>query len=66
MTRPRTGRRFVKSDSSTPVDAHLRRRDYLTPDEVMRLLAAARSGRHGARDHLMLLLCIGTGCGSAS
>lgn len=38
------------------MDAHRRRRDYLTPDEVKRLLAAARSGRHGARDHLMLLL----------
>lgn len=56
MTRPRTDRRFVKSDSSTPVDAHLRRRDYLTPDEVKRLLSAARSGRHAVRDHLMLLL----------
>lgn len=49
-------RHFVKSDDSEPVDAHVRRRDYLTPDEVKRLLAAARSARHGSRDHLMLLL----------
>ncbi|MDK8874741.1 MULTISPECIES: tyrosine-type recombinase/integrase [Paracoccus] len=56
MSRQRPDRHFVKSDDSEPVDAHLRRRDYLTPDEVKRLLAAARSGRHAARDHLMLLL----------
>ena len=56
MTRQHTDQRFVKSDGSAPVDAHLRRRDYLTADEVKRLLAAARLGRHGARDHLMLLL----------
>src|SRR6478736_4876535 len=35
----------------------LRSREYLTPDEVERLLAAAgRRGRHGARDHTLLLL----------
>lgn len=56
MIRQRSGRHFVKSDGTEPFDAHLRRRDYLTPDEVKRLLAAAKSGQHGARDHLMLLL----------
>lgn len=56
MSRQSSDRHFVKSDGSEPVDAHLRRRDYLTPDEVKRLLAAARSGRYGTRDHLMLLL----------
>lgn len=49
VTSQRTDRHFVKSDGRAPADVHLRRRDYLTPDEVKRLLAAARSGRHGAR-----------------
>lgn len=56
MSRQSSDRHFVKSADSEPVDAHLRRRDYLTPDEVKRLLSAARSGRHAVRDHLMLLL----------
>lgn len=56
MTRQRSVRHFVKSDGGEPVDAHLHRRDYLTPNEVKRLLAAAKSGRHGVRDHVMLLL----------
>lgn len=56
MSRQRAKGHFVKSEGAEPVDVHLRRRDYLTPDEVKRLLAAARSGRHGSRDYLMLLL----------
>lgn len=56
MSRQSSDRHFVKSDDSEPVDAHLRRRDYLTPDEVKRLLSAARSGRHAVRDHLTLLM----------
>lgn len=56
MSRQRAKGHFVKSEGAEPVDVHLRRRDYLNPDEVKRLLAAARSGRHGSRDYLMLLL----------
>lgn len=56
MSERRANRRFVKSDGIAPVDAHQRPRDYLTPDEMRRLLIAARSGRHGPRDHAMLLL----------
>lgn len=44
MSRQSSDRHFVKSDDSEPVDAHLRRRDYLTPDEVKRLLSAAGPG----------------------
>lgn len=55
MTQQRTDRHFVKSNGSALVDAHLCRRDYLTAVEVKRLLATAKFGRHGARDHLMLL-----------
>lgn len=49
-------RPFVKSGSADPVDAHVRHRDYLTSDEIKRLLTAAKTGRHGRRDHLLLLL----------
>lgn len=50
MSERRANRRFVTSDGIAPVDAHQRPRDYLTPDEMRRLLIAARSERHGPRD----------------
>src|SRR5437588_11236043 len=33
-----------------------RRRAFLTPDEVASLLRAAKKGRHGARNHAMILI----------
>jgi len=38
------------------VDGHERAKDYLTPGEVKALLDAAKAGRHGERDHLLLLM----------
>jgi len=39
-----------------PPNAALRTREHLTPDEVERLIEAAKTNRHGHRDALMVLL----------
>jgi site-specific recombinase XerD len=46
-------RRNVKSSA---IDAHERAKDYLDEAEMDRLLEAAKHGRHGVRDHLLLLM----------
>ncbi|WP_299842705.1 tyrosine-type recombinase/integrase [uncultured Jannaschia sp.] len=51
-----TNRRSVKSGDDDAADAHERGRDYLGQPQVDRLLVAAKKGRHGVRDHLLLLM----------
>ena len=37
-------------------DAHERARDYLGQAQIDRLLAAAKKGRHGVRDYLLIMM----------
>ena len=41
---------------SATTDAHERAKGFLDEDEFERLLTAARTGRHGVRDHLLILM----------
>jgi site-specific recombinase XerD len=52
------GRRTVKSRGghAEAADLHERDKDFLTAGELARLLDAAKDGRHGVRDRLLILM----------
>ena len=53
---PPEGRKVKSGPVEAAADRHERAKDYLSPAEMARLLAAAKTGRHGVRDHLLLLM----------
>ena len=58
-TRLRLVAAAAKNRTVTPTrlkNAELRTREYLTPDEVEKLITAAKRNRHGHRDATMILL----------
>ncbi|KAA1053757.1 tyrosine-type recombinase/integrase [Azospirillum argentinense] len=53
---PKPKGRTVKSAAAQAVDGHERGKDFLGESEVAALLEAAKQGRHGIRDHLLMLM----------
>src|SRR5262245_38964201 len=54
-TRPIAEKRKVETPRRLPNSAY-RSREHLTPDEVSRLIDAAKAGRHGHRDSTAILM----------
>jgi type 1 fimbriae regulatory protein FimB len=56
MRRRVSKRRNVKSGAARAADGHERAKDFLSETEIAALLDATKAGRHGVRDHLLVLM----------
>jgi site-specific recombinase XerD len=54
--KPRNVESRQKPTATDTTDAHERGKNFLDQGEIDRLLAEARKGRHGVRDHLLLMM----------
>jgi hypothetical protein len=66
--RPPSGRNAksgIPRAANDTANGHERAKDFLNEGEIAALLDAAKGGRHGARDHLLLLVMFHPAFGSA-